>query len=634
MRPLDDTSGLPVNRANVPVALGTKSGSKSYYCGRRLGLDLIPGSDGQCGPNNGPQCPDCNGFDISNPPPMKQKSDNASNSYSFGNCRLTAIKIMGNPKICNIPIEADMLKSKEISVKNLVEDNENEDWNSTVTTNHPLSNSNLHWFEINVPSSFNWTELLLKYNLRATANSPSVYRVKIDGGKVYAFNNSNKPKPLEINNFTSVIKREDLDAALMPTSSFQKFRVEFLMLDKKKIAVTTDGYCSINQLMVKGFKKLPKSKHHEHHLFLVKDSKRICDVCFLTDDTVDETFYSCAACDFDLCGRCFAKEIRAEETGQSARIPEGKEVMLSRSCIDFDGLRQGDVGLLIDDDSSLLPYKVQLPPKESNIGTKWYKLTDLVPADGNSTYIKINRSSLHAHDLLKSSERGREGSCDICRKDSSSEFFCGPCNWDICLDCFYMNPFNFNEIVKSIHHNHNLVKTPLEVTFPSEQSFDSITVREDRSSSSSTVATLRRSRQEPVKVQQVKNGWALLDFTELSYIQSCDDFKPGVSLCYCKVGLSADQQSLVFLEDSASEAVDLSFPSCGVCHKESEGISHVCISDHKFDFALCDNCFNDEFQNMIPKSLNSQFPRGTRVQVCYRLCLFLSYLYLQHKDLC
>ena len=30
-----------------------------YYCGRRLGRDRIPGSDGQCGPNNGPQCPSC-----------------------------------------------------------------------------------------------------------------------------------------------------------------------------------------------------------------------------------------------------------------------------------------------------------------------------------------------------------------------------------------------------------------------------------------------------------------------------------------------------------------------------------------------------------------------------------------------
>lgn len=29
------------------------------YCGRKLGVDKIPGSDGQCGPNNGPQCQAC-----------------------------------------------------------------------------------------------------------------------------------------------------------------------------------------------------------------------------------------------------------------------------------------------------------------------------------------------------------------------------------------------------------------------------------------------------------------------------------------------------------------------------------------------------------------------------------------------
>ena len=38
---------------------GTGSGASTLYCGRRLGREAIPGSDGQCGPNNGPQCADC-----------------------------------------------------------------------------------------------------------------------------------------------------------------------------------------------------------------------------------------------------------------------------------------------------------------------------------------------------------------------------------------------------------------------------------------------------------------------------------------------------------------------------------------------------------------------------------------------
>ena len=52
----------PQNRAGVPMALGSGSTASNYYCGRRLGTSVIPGSDGQCGPNNGPQCPDCKGL--------------------------------------------------------------------------------------------------------------------------------------------------------------------------------------------------------------------------------------------------------------------------------------------------------------------------------------------------------------------------------------------------------------------------------------------------------------------------------------------------------------------------------------------------------------------------------------------
>ena len=44
------------------MALGSGSTASNYYCGRRLGTSVIPGSDGQCGPNNGPQCPDCKGL--------------------------------------------------------------------------------------------------------------------------------------------------------------------------------------------------------------------------------------------------------------------------------------------------------------------------------------------------------------------------------------------------------------------------------------------------------------------------------------------------------------------------------------------------------------------------------------------
>jgi hypothetical protein len=47
----------PLNRAGVVMKFSGQTGR--FYCGRRLGVALIPGSDGQCGPNNGPQCVDC-----------------------------------------------------------------------------------------------------------------------------------------------------------------------------------------------------------------------------------------------------------------------------------------------------------------------------------------------------------------------------------------------------------------------------------------------------------------------------------------------------------------------------------------------------------------------------------------------
>ena len=47
------------NKAGAEMKFGTGSGSKTLYCGRYLGKHLIPGSDGRCGPNNGPQCRDC-----------------------------------------------------------------------------------------------------------------------------------------------------------------------------------------------------------------------------------------------------------------------------------------------------------------------------------------------------------------------------------------------------------------------------------------------------------------------------------------------------------------------------------------------------------------------------------------------
>jgi hypothetical protein len=51
------------NRAGVPMAPGTDIYENTYYCGRKLGPQAIPQTDGKCGPPiksiNGTQCADC-----------------------------------------------------------------------------------------------------------------------------------------------------------------------------------------------------------------------------------------------------------------------------------------------------------------------------------------------------------------------------------------------------------------------------------------------------------------------------------------------------------------------------------------------------------------------------------------------
>lgn len=54
----DDTIAL-CNRAGCVIRRGSDKWSSNYYCGRMLGSQAIPGSDGQCGPNTGPSCLDC-----------------------------------------------------------------------------------------------------------------------------------------------------------------------------------------------------------------------------------------------------------------------------------------------------------------------------------------------------------------------------------------------------------------------------------------------------------------------------------------------------------------------------------------------------------------------------------------------
>ena len=50
-----------MNRIGNLVKRGTTG---LFYCGKYIGADRLPHSDGYCGPTNGPQCEDCRTFQI------------------------------------------------------------------------------------------------------------------------------------------------------------------------------------------------------------------------------------------------------------------------------------------------------------------------------------------------------------------------------------------------------------------------------------------------------------------------------------------------------------------------------------------------------------------------------------------
>jgi len=64
------------NDEGAAVKLGTAAGFTSkYYCARVLGPNAIPGSNGRCGPTNGPQCPSCKRFQSGRPACGHAKND-------------------------------------------------------------------------------------------------------------------------------------------------------------------------------------------------------------------------------------------------------------------------------------------------------------------------------------------------------------------------------------------------------------------------------------------------------------------------------------------------------------------------------------------------------------------------------
>ena len=62
-----DDPEAPRNREGQVVVRGLNEFCNRWYCGIKKGKKQIPGSDGRCGPTNGPQCEACKAFQIHNP---------------------------------------------------------------------------------------------------------------------------------------------------------------------------------------------------------------------------------------------------------------------------------------------------------------------------------------------------------------------------------------------------------------------------------------------------------------------------------------------------------------------------------------------------------------------------------------
>lgn len=76
-------AGAPKNDAGATV----RRSGRLFYCGRRLGINAIPGSDGQCGPLDGPQCISCKRYQAKTDPlphNTAQHDDHLNSFQMFG----------------------------------------------------------------------------------------------------------------------------------------------------------------------------------------------------------------------------------------------------------------------------------------------------------------------------------------------------------------------------------------------------------------------------------------------------------------------------------------------------------------------------------------------------------------------
>lgn len=89
----------PASSTAFAPKLGPGIFSCTYYCGRFVGIKVLPESDGFCGPSSGPQCADCRKFQDNHGPAPKLGIGKGARNYYCG-CYMGRNAVTGSLNFC------------------------------------------------------------------------------------------------------------------------------------------------------------------------------------------------------------------------------------------------------------------------------------------------------------------------------------------------------------------------------------------------------------------------------------------------------------------------------------------------------------------------------------------------------
>jgi len=94
-----------VNDEGAPMTMSRMRWVSNFYCGREVGVNRVPGSDGFCGPNHGPQCPSCQRWS-----PPNSSHGAGSPRWSLYQLRCEVVLLCGLPVYRSPEVSVDGMK--------------------------------------------------------------------------------------------------------------------------------------------------------------------------------------------------------------------------------------------------------------------------------------------------------------------------------------------------------------------------------------------------------------------------------------------------------------------------------------------------------------------------------------------